>query len=385
MGDNMTKLKYSFEQVKEEFENRGYKLISTEYKGIFEKLEYICNKHCDKGIQQISFNKFHNSNHGCRWCGREKSDRARRKSIDKNADKELCAQHGFEYIDTVRENNAVYIKFVCSKHRELGVQKLTRHNINKEKVGCKYCAGRELPEWYVLEKIRAVNPNIQLLEPYKNLTTSMNCFCTLHNYKTRKSAQQILRGQGCYLCGIEKNSRLSYLSLEEYQAKIDKNEQSVVALEYNGMCEKAKFKCKKCGFVWESAARTMVMSGKQCPNCGGYYVGEKSICQILDNWEIKYVQQYKFAYCCDKRPLPFDFYLPDFGVCIEFDGIHHFEQRDGWTDLEEVQRHDNIKNKFCKNNGIPLIRVPYWVSGELEYYLFDEFVKIGVIENKSAD
>lgn len=83
--------------------------------------------------------------------------------------------------------------------------------------------------------------------------------------------------------------------------------------------------------------------------------------------------------------MPFYFYLTDFGVCIEFDGIHHFEQRDGWTDLEEVQHHDNIKNKFCKTNKIPLIRIPYWKSIELEYFLFDEFVRLGVLENESTD
>lgn len=64
----MEKVKFSFEQVKNEFINRGYELVSTEYVNTSEKLYYVCNKHKDKGIQYITFTKFHNCNHGCYWC-----------------------------------------------------------------------------------------------------------------------------------------------------------------------------------------------------------------------------------------------------------------------------------------------------------------------------
>lgn len=68
----MGKSKYTYEQVKHEFEERNYELLSNEYHNVSEKLEYICLKHKDKGVQKISFSKFHNCNQGCYYCGIEK-------------------------------------------------------------------------------------------------------------------------------------------------------------------------------------------------------------------------------------------------------------------------------------------------------------------------
>lgn len=71
----MGKSKYTYEQVKHEFKERNYELLSNEYHNVSEKLEYICLKHKDKKIQKVSFSKFHNCNQGCYYCGREKNRR----------------------------------------------------------------------------------------------------------------------------------------------------------------------------------------------------------------------------------------------------------------------------------------------------------------------
>lgn len=48
--------------------------------------------------------------------------------------------------------------------------------------------------------------------------------------------------------------------------------------------------------------------------------------------------------------------------CIEYDGIQHFEKIDIWggeATLIEQQKKDEIKNVFCKDNKIQLIRISY--------------------------
>lgn len=152
------------------------------------------------------------------------------------------------------------------------------------------------------------------------------------------------------------------------------------------MNQKAKFKCKLCGYEWYSNANTMVTTGKQCPRCMNYYNGEHKISLLLDKWGIIYKEQFRFSECRDKRSLPFDFYLSDYNCCIEFDGQQHFSQRNGWTKLEIIQKHDEIKNVFCKNNDIHLIRIPYWEINDIEYHLFDKLVEYNILEEiKNTD
>ena len=87
-------------------------------------------------------------------------------------------------------------------------------------------------------------------------------------------------------------------------------------------------------------------------------LGEEKIELILKNLKIRYETQKRFIECKYKKPLPFDFYLPDYNCCIEYDGIQHFE--DGhWEELNKIQKRDNIKNQYCKENNIKLIRIPY--------------------------
>ncbi len=59
-------------------------------------------------------------------------------------------------------------------------------------------------------------------------------------------------------------------------------------------------------------------------------------------------------------PLRFDFYLPNYNCCIEYDGEQHFRECDLCRDsLSDRQYRDNLKNDFCKRANIILIRIPY--------------------------
>lgn len=57
----------------------------------------------------------------------------------------------------------------------------------------------------------------------------------------------------------------------------------------------------------------------------------------------------------------FDFYINEDNYLIEYDGEQHFKDTNGFfkTTLEEIQKRDIFKNQWCKENNIPLIRIPY--------------------------
>ena len=65
--------------------------------------------------------------------------------------------------------------------------------------------------------------------------------------------------------------------------------------------------------------------------------------------------------------LPFDFYIPKYNLIIEYDGFHHFYPVNGGGGEEKfklTQENDAIKNKYCKENDITLLRIPYTDSKE---------------------
>lgn len=53
-------------------------------------------------------------------------------------------------------------------------------------------------------------------------------------------------------------------------------------------------------------------------------------------------------------------------MCIEFDGQQHYTNIYGEKSFEATRKHDNIKNKYCADTGIQLLRIPYWKGNQIE-------------------
>lgn len=90
--------------------------------------------------------------------------------------------------------------------------------------------------------------------------------------------------------------------------------------------------------------------------------GEYKIKLLLEKANIPFVQEKSFDDCiCLNDKARFDFYVNN-QYLIEFDGKQHFQKPNEYTgswDITKVQERDKIKNQWCKNNNIPLIRIPY--------------------------
>lgn len=90
--------------------------------------------------------------------------------------------------------------------------------------------------------------------------------------------------------------------------------------------------------------------------------GELKIEKILKENSIFFETEKSFDSCIfedTKYPARFDFYVNQ-KYLIEFDGIQHFQETNFFSqNLSFYQRHDQYKNQWCKDNNIPLIRIPY--------------------------
>ena len=106
--------------------------------------------------------------------------------------------------------------------------------------------------------------------------------------------------------------------------------------------------------------------GSGCPSCNKSK-GELYVKSFLEKNNIIFISQKKFDECTFKKELIFDFYIPDRKICIEYDGEQHFKPIKFYGGLEKfnIQKmKDEIKNNFCENNNLRLIRLSYKDSRE---------------------
>lgn len=113
----------------------------------------------------------------------------------------------------------------------------------------------------------------------------------------------------------------------------------------------------KCGI--ERDVSSLSLRQGMSLSCGAHSnisKGNEKIKQLLTEANIPFILEKKFETCKDLKELPFDFYVNN-QYLIEYDGIQHFQE--SIFDYEYTHKHDLIKSEWCKNNNIPLIRIPY--------------------------
>lgn len=116
----------------------------------------------------------------------------------------------------------------------------------------------------------------------------------------------------------------------------------------------------ECGYEWSVSPRTLLRIDG-CPKCKSNSRGEKELHNYLSLNKICFTSQQTFDECRNIRVLPFDVFVEN-KLLIEYDGEQHFRPREyfgGDKGLYTTQHNDRIKNKYCINNSIPLIRIPY--------------------------
>lgn len=137
--------------------------------------------------------------------------------------------------------------------------------------------------------------------------------------------------------------------------------------EYTGALNKVRVIHTSCGEEFEVRA-SHILHTSGCPKCK-LSKGEEFIDGLLKSLGCVYERQYTFQECKNTKPLPFDFAIlnnkDQVTVLIEYDGIQHFKPFPHFGGEEKFKKqikNDNIKNKYCKENNIPLIRVSYQMS-----------------------
>ncbi|MFE4142608.1 hypothetical protein ACFX4I_12085 [Peribacillus sp. YIM B13472] len=146
--------------------------------------------------------------------------------------------------------------------------------------------------------------------------------------------------------------------------------------QYNGAHNKINMMHEICGHIWKTSPHKFVSGGRRCPRCNESK-GEAAIRRFLESNDIAFIQEYRISRCRLSKPLPFDFGVFDatgLTMLIEFDGEQHFhpiESFGGEKALKGVQLRDKIKDKYCMDYNIELLRIPYNRLREIDDILYE--------------
>jgi hypothetical protein len=199
---------------------------------------------------------------------------------------------------------------------------------------------------------------------YINNETKIIIICSKHGHFLQRPLNHICLKNGCPKC------ETTYLktSQEFIQKAIDihGHKYNYSKVNYINCNVKICIICLKHGEFWQTPHHHL--EGSNCPKCQRSK-GEEQIEKYLQKYNIQFETQKRFTDCKYKNSLPFDFYLPHFNTCIEFQGRQHYIPIFGIQSLNQTQTNDNLKDQYCFNNCIKFIKIPFNQQNQIEKLL----------------
>lgn len=367
-------------EVKSFIENNGCELLE-EYINNRQKLLIKCK--CGN-LFRTSFKEFKGMNkRQCNECGKKIA--LEKLTLSYNKVKEISESVGAEIDWTEEEFNKEYknyltpIKYKCECgeffYCRIGdVKKLNKKSCNKCSIK-NSDKMRKYTKEYVENYLNKYG--CKLIGEYKNSYSVINIQCKCGNEFTTKFNTFIKnKHKCCKKCSAIEGSKKKRLKIEYVKSEIEKENYKLISTEYVSNRTKLKIKHCKCGHEFEMCF-DMFQRGNRCPYCYNSK-GENKIKKWLELNNIKYKEQYIFE---DLRgigggPLRFDFAIfkdGDLTMLIEYDGELHYnpfrKDKNSQMKLQKVQKHDQIKNDYCKDNNIKLLRIKYTEFNNIENIL----------------
>ena len=277
---------------------------------------------------------------------------------------------------------------------EYGVYKRGHDIFPKD--ACIYCASKKTNEISLhkrakqsIERARDIcNLNGYILlsdeSEYVSMQKSYVRFLCPKHGEQKMLFVNFLSGHKCIVCSYEsrgENLKHNIADIKKYIESINNNtllnEFDYINANTNNL--KILCGCKKHIFTTTySNYRTQ----NRCSFCTKAISNmEKAIYDFMLSMNIQFEFQKKFDDCKDSRLLPFDFYIPMYNLIIEFDGEHHFFPIYGDDSLRRTKLHDRIKDEYCKNKNINILRIPYYNANDYQILIMN---KIGEISKRNS-
>lgn len=257
---------------------------------------------------------------------------------------------------------------ICPRHGKF--EQLPMNHL-RNKTGCPNCSKvKNIDDFKIKANLIHKNKYNYSLVKFNKSKDKIVIICNEHG-KFEQTVNSHLRGRGCSLCS--KNKKMTTDEFINKAMQIHGNMYDYSLTNYRNMKTKIDIICKEHGTFMQSPDSHL--KGFGCTSCSEFSKGESIIKEIINKLNIEYQTQKTFDGCRDINKLCFDFYLPKLNLCIEFDGRQHFEPIEffgGIKSFNKLKRKDSIKNKYCEDNNIKLLRIPYCEIDNIEKIISEE-------------
>lgn len=281
--------------------------------------------------------------------------------------------HGkkYDYNLVDYHGNKVKIKIICSEHYIF--EQTPKSHLSGS--GCPKCSrlnrSKYSKDQVIEEFVRKHGDKYDYSKfEYKNMDTKSIISCPKHG--EINISPKVHKKHGCKKCYYEVIGKGHRTTEESFLMKVkDKHgdRYNYSKMNFIDMENKIEIICSNHGSFWQKP-KNHIFSGNGCPKCNSSK-GELLIENFLILNNINYQKQFIFNDCRLVNPLPFDFYLTDYNICIEFDGIQHSskDKSQSFYHDDSIKKRDEIKNLYCKNNNIDLYRISYSKIKNIEKHL----------------
>lgn len=292
---------------------------------------------------------------------------------------DICHKHFkkeyYRYIDS-NNNGGDY----CNKCKGIKTSETTKNN-NKENLWNRIN--------YACEKM-----NYKLISSYDDINGckgKIKYECKIHGVK-ESDIRNFINLHGCNECGYIQGKTKTRSDINKIIQVIESVNNNILLNPNDYINAHTRNLKIKCGICSDGEFITCFNNYKKgqnmCEKCSrSMSKNERRIEKFLKSLNIEYIYEKTFQDCKDKKVLPFDFYLPQYNLCIEFDGEQHFNDHMystystiPYVNLEYTQKHDKIKNEYCANNNINLLRIPYYKENHIEEMIENKIyeIKLGI-------
>jgi len=353
-----------------EIHKNKYDYSKMKYKSHIHKILIICPIHGE--FYQTPSNHL---NYGCRDCGYDKN---RIKTSEFIETSRKIHNNFYTYDKTEYISSSHKVTITCPFHGNFKQRPINHLN----GMGCVKCCNEKmrLPYETFLKRAKLKHGNKYDYSKVKilNSKTKITIICPIHG-EFKQSIPTHLNGYGCSKCSGKNKWTLSDFIKKATQIHGNKYDYSKVKSVLSTKI--ITIICPKHGEFKQILSNHI--KGYGCHKCKSS-LGETKIMSYLETHKIKYISEKTFHDLKLYNNLKFDFYIPKFKMCIEFDGPQHFmpanfkkfslppTKRDVETFFKTIRR-DSIKNDYCKNNNLKILRIPYWEINNIHNILDEHF------------